>query len=56
MSTNRALVLLGVVHVLLALAALSRPRGLPVPPAAAFPDQANSPFGEGEGGIPQVIY
>jgi hypothetical protein len=32
--------------------------GLPVPPAARFPDQADSPFGESEtgGGLPQVIF
>ena len=32
--------------------------GLPVPPAAAFPEQADSPFGESEtgGGFPLVIY
>jgi hypothetical protein len=32
--------------------------GLPVPPAAAFPKQADSPFGESEtgGGFPQVLY
>lgn len=34
----------------------ARSQGLPVPPPAAFPDQADSPFGGQPGEIPQVIY
>lgn len=56
MKLDTWIALAGLVLVLLSMRRAQA--GLPVPPAAAFPDQADSPFGESEtgDGFPQVIF